>query len=511
MGNVEVLFTNSVSEPRDFQTNDPVEAQEEELLNSEDDEEQEDPREYCRGGYHPVNVGDLFHCRYEVVRKLGWGHFSTVWLCWDLLQKEFVALKVVKSAPHYTETALDEIKLLKRVREADMNDPNRKRVVRLLNDFKMTGQNGTHVCMVFEVLGHNLLKLIIRSNYQGIPLENVKIIVKQVLEGLLYLHTKCDIIHTDIKPENILLCVDDSYVYRIAWEAANCWKRFGRLQGIMPSELKNYKNFTEMEVGSCGTESDENSAVNHTAAASNGNSTSNGNGNGNSNSSGNSELGAEAAAAISSSASSTYSTEASSITSDTKGKFRRVQSCPDHQELRNENQDPVHQVCNISVKIADLGNACWVSHHFTEDIQTRQYRSLEVLLGSGYGPPADIWSTACMAFELATGDFLFEPHSGNGYNRDEDHLAHIVELLGPIPTHIIKQGKNSKDYFTPAGELKNISKLKPWSMSEVLIEKYEWPASTARAFSEFLTPMLEFDPDRRWSAAQCLAHPWLQS
>lgn len=35
-------------------------------------------------------------------------------------------------------------------------------------------------------------------------------------------------------------------------------------------------------------------------------------------------------------------------------------------------------------------------HHFTEDIQTRQYRSLEVLIGAGYGPPADIWSTACM-------------------------------------------------------------------------------------------------------------------
>lgn len=35
-------------------------------------------------------------------------------------------------------------------------------------------------------------------------------------------------------------------------------------------------------------------------------------------------------------------------------------------------------------------------HHFTEEIQTRQYRSLEVLIGAGYGPAADIWSTACM-------------------------------------------------------------------------------------------------------------------
>ena len=57
--------------------------------------------------------------------------------------------------------------------------------------------------MVFEVLGHNLLKFIIRNNYQGMPLQNVKIMMKQVLEGLHYLHTKCQIIHTDIKPENV--------------------------------------------------------------------------------------------------------------------------------------------------------------------------------------------------------------------------------------------------------------------------------------------------------------------
>jgi len=91
-----------------------------------------------------------------------------------------VALKVVKSASHYTETALDEIKLLKCVRESDEGDPYRERCVQLLDDFKISGVNGTHVCMVFEVLGHNLLKFIIRSNYQGIPLDNVKTIMRQV-------------------------------------------------------------------------------------------------------------------------------------------------------------------------------------------------------------------------------------------------------------------------------------------------------------------------------------------
>jgi serine/threonine protein kinase len=69
--------------------------------------------------------------------------------------------------------------------------------------------------MVFEVLGHNLLKLIIKSDYQGIPLENVRIIAKQMLEGLDYLHSKCKIIHTDLKPlsEEIIFFYNYQFFY----------------------------------------------------------------------------------------------------------------------------------------------------------------------------------------------------------------------------------------------------------------------------------------------------------
>lgn len=48
----------------------------------------------------------------------------------------------------------------------------------------------------------------------------------QVLHGLDYLHTKCKIIHTDIKPENILLCVGDTYIRRLATEATE-WQQSG--------------------------------------------------------------------------------------------------------------------------------------------------------------------------------------------------------------------------------------------------------------------------------------------
>lgn len=51
------------------------------------------------------------------------------------------------------------------------------------------------------------------------------------------------------------------------------------------------------------------------------------------------------------------------------------------------------------------------------------------------------------AFELATGDYLFEPHSGDTYSRDEDHLAHIIELLGSISPRVYKKGEHWRNFF----------------------------------------------------------------
>ncbi|KAM9751943.1 SRSF protein kinase 3 [Menidia menidia] len=540
------LFPTLPSAPLPSQTPPPVELTPPpvQLLGS-DDEEQEDPSDYRKGGYYPVTIGDLFNGRYHVVRKLGWGHFSTVWLCWDLQKKRFVALKVVKSAPHYTETALDEIKLLRCVRDSDPSDPYRETVVQLIDDFKISGVSGVHVCMVLEVLGHQLLKWIIKSNYMGLPLVCVKTIIKQVLQGLDYLHTKCKIIHTDIKPENILLVVDDVYVRRLAAEAT-VWQRSGApppsgssvsmaprdLQGGKISKNKKKKlkrkekrqqRLLEERLVDLQRMEEEDGVLQPDDTETKGSAVKP------SCSSANSKTSPESSSSwlledrcnghapdrFSSPASglSGFSSSVMSATSEsalsTQSGYSSGRDAFSASEFMLSPLEP-QNAGRLQVKIADLGNACWVHKHFTEDIQTRQYRAVEVLIGAEYGPPADIWSTACMAFELATGDYLFEPHSGEDYTRDEDHIAHIMELLGQIPVPFALSGRYSREYFNRRGELRHISSLKPWGLFEVLLEKYEWPLDQAAQFSDFLLTMLDLQPDRRATAAQSLQHAWLQ-
>lgn len=69
--------------------------------------------------------------------------------------------------------------------------------------------------MVFEIMSVNLLEIMKRYNYRGIPIPLVRIIAKQVLIGLDYLHRICGIIHTDLKPENCILGLTKDELIRI--------------------------------------------------------------------------------------------------------------------------------------------------------------------------------------------------------------------------------------------------------------------------------------------------------
>jgi len=165
---------------------------------------------------------------------------------------------------------------------------------------------------------------------------------------------------------------------------------------------------------------------------------------------------------------------------------------------------------DVQVKICDMGNGCWTYHHFTPEIQTRQYRSPEVIIGADYSTAADVWSFACTIFEMLTGDFLFDPRKGQNYDKDDDHLAQMMELLGPMPINMALAGKHSARFFDRRGSLKCIKGLSFWPLKKVLMEKYMIKEKEAEAFADFLMPMLEWYPERRATAKQMLDHPWLK-
>ncbi|GAA6006082.1 hypothetical protein JCM11491_002025 [Sporobolomyces phaffii] len=550
-------------------------------------DEEEKLSDYEAGGYHPVRIGDVYGPagRYVIVRKLGWGHFSTVWLARDKTVNKHVALKVVKSATHYTETALDEIKLLQRVVESNPSHPGRRHVVSLLDHFTHRGPNGNHVCMVFEVLGENLLGLIKRYHHRGVPDHICKQIAKQVLLGLDYIHRECGIIHTDLKPENVLICIDDvEAVVRAELETSPAAVPT-KMIGVPPSQPRGGAQTPRTETifitgsqplpspsSSYGTSPViEKLAFQMSKISDSGGGPSSLGGSlkkgedvapstdevgkkmegvqladiGSKKTSppapankGPSLLSQQAAAAASSPSYfsppedvvSPPPADPSSTLNDSDVTMRTAPdgSIPSPPPFLPPNPlqpapvagDPTtlpppapydpSTLERITVKIADLGNASWTDLHFTNDIQTRQYRSPEAILGAKWGTSVDIWSASAMFFELLTGDYLFDPHPGTRYNKDDDHIAQVIELLGPFPRSIALSGKFSADIFTRKGELKHIHKLKFWPMHSVLMDKYLIPEFEAKHLESFLQPMLHLNPDKRATARDMLDHEWLR-
>ncbi|KAI0031640.1 kinase-like domain-containing protein [Vararia minispora EC-137] len=529
-------------------------------------EDEEDWEDYCKGGYHPVHIGDTFSDgRYTVVRKLGWGHFSTVWLAKDAKSNRHVALKIVKSAPRYTETALDEIKLLQRLitsstpqPEPTPDDPHptpspaqthpgRSHVISFLDHFRHKGPNGTHVCMVFEVLGENLLGLIKRHQRKGVPEHLVKQIAKQILLGLDYMHRCCGVIHTDLKPENVLICIDDveSIIQAELAASASASSPPTKLVGVPPSRGRGGNQTPRSEsvfiTGSQPLPSPSSSygpspALDRWAFAM-------------------SKIdGAESRPLLAQgdpdadldpdarqldvemdhaserisqlqfdkahAASGGAQAGPSLLSQQAPG---RSDTLPPATHLPITRDGPPLVVGSpsaadtqldgterITVKIADLGNATWVEHHFTDDIQTRQYRCPEVLLGARWGPSADIWSVSCVLFELlAGGDYLFDPQAGSRYTKDEDHIAQIIELMGELPHSLTFAGKYSNRFFNRKGELRHINKLRFWPLEDVLHDKYEFTRESAQTIASFLNPMLRLHPEKRAGAGELVHHRWL--
>ncbi|KAF7718078.1 Serine/threonine-protein kinase [Penicillium ucsense] len=189
------------------------------------------------------------------------------------------------------------------------------------------------------------------------------------------------------------------------------------------------------------------------------------------------------------------------------------------------------------IKVIDFGSACDERQTVYTYIQSRFYRSPEVLLGLPYSSAIDMWSLGCIVVELFLGLPLF-PGSSE-YNQ----VCRIVEMLGLPPTWMLEMGKQSKEFFEKGQDeygrttyrLKTLEQYsrehntkeqpskKYFSAStlEEIIRSYPMPRKNMKqaeierelnnrvAFIDFVRGLLTINPLERWSPQQAKLHPFI--
>ncbi|CAN1275067.1 Serine/threonine-protein kinase AFC1 [Linum perenne] len=153
-----------------------------------------------KDGHYVFAIGDSLTPRYKILSKMGEGTFGQVLECFDNEKREGVAIKIVRSIPKYREAAMIEIDVLQRLARHDVGD---RRCVQIRNWFDYRN----HICIVFEKLGPSLYDFLRKNNYRSFPIDLVRELVHVLLIAVMH---DLRLIHTDLKPENVLFVSTDS-------------------------------------------------------------------------------------------------------------------------------------------------------------------------------------------------------------------------------------------------------------------------------------------------------------
>lgn len=399
-----------------------------------------------------------------LIAKLGWGEFSTVWLGYDKRTTEqrntFVAVKIAKCGQNVTESTKYEIGLLKFLRDTL---PTGSPATPLVNAFEHRGDFGIHQCLVMPLCGSNLLCIIDsmkakKQRRREKELTMLKEITISILQGLVDLEAE-NIIHTDLKPENILCANPDPKIVNL-------------IQSFIQRNAENIKNIDTSVPVQLG---DPSHLVNL----------------------------ADFGLSVLVEPQPSQSNDPRAVAAANTPRAKAIQEVGLKRSFR-------------------VSKSGVVSNSNGVLIQTREYRAPEILLGCDFNPRTDVWSVGCIVYELITGDFLLDPKRRTSVEREMDieHLAMIMQILGPVPPRIAAAAKGGNAaraprylgrYFSEDGVFLYADKYRNYPRRSLAaeLEQFLEPSEAERA-AQFIMSCFTYDPMERPHAADLLKHSWLR-
>lgn len=132
-----------------------------------------------------------------------------------LSYRRHVALKLFVHAQSMGVYNDDELDIYKRISKVKTSHPGRFAIRELLDSFDVSGPDGKHRCLVHPPLWDSMLTFLHRNPEARLPATLVAYILQRVFLALDFLHTECQIIHTDIKADNIMFSISDESIFDI--------------------------------------------------------------------------------------------------------------------------------------------------------------------------------------------------------------------------------------------------------------------------------------------------------
>ena len=169
-----------------------------------------------------------------------------------------------------------------------------------------------------------------------------------------------------------------------------------------------------------------------------------------------------------------------------------------------------------AIKLIDFGSTTSEEQYHSTVVSTRHYRAPEIIMGTGWSYPCDLWSVGCIMIELLTGDALFQTHE------NMEHLAMMRKVLGPIPASVLKRASqetiekffcaDTSELNWPEGakDMESERAVQAVQPLDILIRERFENEEMGTLLRHLLSRLLEYDPETRISAKDALNHSFFR-